>query len=232
MTEMADRATLTVPHFDRTAETYDARIPNAIPGYTTLHDLAETLLATETRPDARVLIVGAGTGYEARRYAQHHPGWMLTAVEPSTEMTARAHAYLDHDADRIAWHTGTLDTLPATAPFDAATLLLVLHFLPDDGTKRDLLRDIAQRLKPGALLLIADLFAAHEADWARWAAYQRLKHVPEEAIERGLSLSQEILHRITEDRLAVLLHEAGFSYPERWYHALHVGGWLCRRSSD
>ncbi|MEM6647218.1 MAG: class I SAM-dependent methyltransferase [Bacteroidota bacterium] len=233
---MGDSATLAVEHFDRTAETYDDRIGHGIPGYATLHDVAEVLLAADVGPSGEVLIVGAGTGYETRRYAHRHDGWRLTAIEPSAEMSAIALDHAEHVPDRIAWHTGTLDTLPEgdlqSDLYDGATLLLVLHFLPDDGTKRDLLRAIAQRLKPDAPLLIADLFDTHADDWTRWAAYLRMNGAPDEAIARGMRMSQSLLHRITEDRLAVLLHETGFGKPERCYQALHVGGWLCHRLSD
>ncbi|MEM1096136.1 MAG: class I SAM-dependent methyltransferase [Bacteroidota bacterium] len=232
MADTTDSATLAVDHFDRTAETYDERIPNGIPGYATMHDVAEMLLAADVGRSGHVLIVGAGTGYETRRYAHRHGGWRLTAIEPSAEMSAIALEHAEHVPGRIAWHTGTLDTLPLGTLHDGAVLLLVLHFLPDDGTKLNLLRDIAQRLKPGAPLLIADLFDTHADDWKRWAAYLRMNGAPDEAIARGMRLSQSLLHRITENRLAVLLHEAGFSTPERFYHALHVGGWVCHRLSS
>ncbi len=36
--------------------------------------------------------------------------------------------------------------------------MLVMHFVPDDGFKLWLLKNIAQRLKPGAELILADLY--------------------------------------------------------------------------
>ncbi len=52
-------------------------------------------------------------------------------------------------------HRGTISELDETN-FDAATALLEMHFLPDDGEKLDFLKAIHNRLKRGAKLILAD----------------------------------------------------------------------------
>ena len=41
--------------------------------------------------------------------------------------------------------------------FDAATAMLVMHFLPGDGPKDRFAREISLRFKPGAKFVLADL---------------------------------------------------------------------------
>lgn len=45
---------------------------------------------------------------------------------------------------------GKLSDLPLDRAFDAATLIGVLHHIPDDCAKLSVLKDIAQQLKPRA----------------------------------------------------------------------------------
>ena len=65
---------------------------------------------------------------------------------------------------RVRLYPSMVAELPKFEPFDVATLLLVLHFLEDDGSKLGLLRDIAEHLKPGAPLVLGDLFGPPWSD--------------------------------------------------------------------
>src|SRR5689334_22891485 len=134
------------------AKGYDHRIEQMIPGYTLMHKLTEVYLSGELPEQARVLMVGAGTGAEVVECGSKHPGWMITAVDPSSEMIKLGRQKADAAglSDRVQWQDTSLKKLPYSEPFDAATLLLVIHFLPDDGGKAAILEHIAERLKPGA----------------------------------------------------------------------------------
>ena len=57
--------------------------------------------------------------------------------------------------DRTEIVLGAVDDLPPDERFDAATLTGLLHHLPGDEAKRAVLRSIAQRLRPGAPLVLA-----------------------------------------------------------------------------
>src|SRR5690606_41092059 len=61
-----------------------------------------------------------------------------------------------HDALPI-FHRGYLDSLPASNAFNAATCLLVSQFMLDREARSGFFREIAQRLKPGAILVSSDL---------------------------------------------------------------------------
>ena len=146
--------------FDRgRAEGYNLDIRKAIPSYEALHGMAHSLLQVNLNKSAKVLIVGSGTGMELVNYCQQNPKWLLTGVDPSAEMMAIAEEELVSLGyrERVKLHTGYVDTLAKTEPMDGATLVLVMHFLPDDGSKLKLLKDIARHLKPGSEFILADL---------------------------------------------------------------------------
>lgn len=119
---------------------------SAIPGYELLHETA-ALLTNALGAEARMLVVGAGTGEEVMRLALQHPGWRFVAEDPSAAMLAVAREKLTAAglADRVEFVVGPIENVPADAPFDAATLILVHHFQPDDGAKLAMMRAIAAR---------------------------------------------------------------------------------------
>jgi tRNA (cmo5U34)-methyltransferase len=213
---------------------YDERIRDRIPAYDTLHEMTADLLAETLPTDARVLVVGAGTGEETVRCARLGPGIRVTAIEPSTAMHGIA-------AERIAreglgGQVDLVEGLVTAAPLeqvDAVTAILVMQFIPDDGGKAACLREVARRMKPGALFVTADLvgeqgtprFESVLGAWARWRA------------RRGAD-AQELagyFHRVrhelaivSEERYRTLLVEAGFADITRFFGAFAVGGYFAR----
>lgn len=226
-------------HADR-ARRYDDTIRRVLPGYDTLHALSAVMLETAGAGDAaRVLVTGAGTGTELELMARRNPGWHLVACDPAEGMLAVAQARLEEAGlDRqVSLHVGITDSLPPQDLFDAAACLLVLHFLPDDGTKLALLHSVARRLRPGAPLVIADMaedpasprFRHLLAAWTRWQAEAGID--PQE-IEKGLRHIERDIHFIPETRFAALLGEVGFTPPERYFGGLLFTGSLCHRTQD
>ncbi|MGE5545458.1 MAG: class I SAM-dependent methyltransferase [Solirubrobacterales bacterium] len=219
------------------AQAYDNRMRAAIPGYEALHQLACGMVAEETGGQGRVLVVGAGTGAECVALAEACPGVSVVGADPAEDMLEMArHKIEAHGlAARIHLHPTYVADLPRMAPFDAATLLLVMHFLPDDGAKQALLSDIAARLNPGAPLILADLFGpAWEDPWqaelrAFWGHLQRAAGIPAEDVAKGFTRVDKSIHPVTEARLAELCAAAGFEAPKPFFRALCFGGWLLRR---
>ena len=144
------------------AEVYDQQFA-ALGAMKDLMHLILRVRFAELPPDARVLVVGAGTGQEVRVLAPLFPGWRFTLVDPSEGMLAVAerHATNEGFVERCAFHHGYLASL-AEAPHDAATSILVSHFLTDADERGEFFEDIATRLKPGGLLFNADLSADRE----------------------------------------------------------------------
>ncbi|MGE5516243.1 MAG: class I SAM-dependent methyltransferase [Bacteroidota bacterium] len=219
------------------AQAYDRRIRAAIPGYEALHELACVVVAEATGGEGRVLVAGAGTGAECVALGTACPALHVVGIDPAEDMLAQAgNKVAEHGlTERVRLYPSKVSDLPTFEPFDAATLLLVLHFLPDDGSKLELLRDLAKHLKPGAPLVLADLFGPPwDEPWQAelrtyWRHLQRAAGIDGADVDKGFSHVDRDIHPITETRLGELLEEAGFGPPRPFFQALCFGGWLARR---
>ncbi|MCC0177148.1 methyltransferase domain-containing protein [Waterburya agarophytonicola K14] len=229
--------------FDRDrANQYDLDIRKAIPGYEALHSMTQSLLATSLSPTANLLIVGSGTGMELINYCQQKPQWSLTGVDPSLDMMEIAKQELDRRKllERVNLHTGYLNTLPVTELMDAATLILVMDFIQDDGSKLQLLKNIANHLKPGAEFILADLYgeksAAYFAKFKQaWQTlyFSQLDDTGKAKAEQNFEASIEnSIYFISEARIIELLNIAGFSQVTKFYNAFLFGGWTAKYTGN
>lgn len=225
--------------FDRERATqYDLDIRKAIPGYESLHGMAQSLLQTSLSGSAKLLIVGSGTGMELVNYSKVNPSWSLTGVDPSSEMMAIAQSAIVEGKlqERVNLHTGCVNSLPETEPMDAATLILVMHFLSDDGAKLQLLKDIAQRLKSGAKFIIVDLHGDKSASyfsqffkaWQNFYFSQLDDETRTEVEARFQPSINNSMYFVTEARIIELLQMAGFGQVTKFYHAFLFGGWIAQ----
>ena len=124
-----------------------------VPGFLALQQMTRLLLAERIRNDGHVLVLGAGGGLELKAFAEAQRGWRFCGVDPSAEMLALAGRTLGPLASRVEFCHGYIDGAPL-GPFDAATCLLTLHFIPEDERRRTL-TEIYRRLRPGAPLVVA-----------------------------------------------------------------------------
>lgn len=221
------------------AEAYDQGVRAMVPGYEALHDVAHALLRVALGEQARLLIVGAGTGTEILGLGEHNLEWRFAGVDPSPDMlaVARRRVAMRGLSDRVALHTGRTQDLPDSGHFDAATSILVMHFLADDGQKLAFLRSIAARLGTGAPVVLADLCGdATSPGFARflaaWWRRQLASGMPERDVEEAFRQMLSQVAFVPEQRIVALLREAGFRSVERFYGALLLGGWLACRSGD
>lgn len=138
MSEETDRPFESAKHFDgKRAAVYDDLIRRVIPGYDVLHRLIRLQLHGALGAEARILVVGAGTGMEIATLVPDRPGWRFTAVDPAPEMLEAARLRLEDAgfAGSTEFHCGQVSGLPERPLYDAACLVLVMHFMPDDGAK-------------------------------------------------------------------------------------------------
>lgn len=216
---------------DQAALDYDERIVRLVPGYALALDLMGCILATRASAPSRILAPGCGTGSEIAVLARQLPHARFTALDPSAGMLEAARSKLAAigSAERTAFVHGMVEDLPDD-PHDAATISLVLHFLPDDGSKVAFLDSVGRRLSPGAPLLLFDATASEAADegLALWLARQG--HFPE-AVQAVLTRMRTHWHRATRERVDALLAEAGFTTGRPFFQALGFFGVLAERRS-
>jgi tRNA (cmo5U34)-methyltransferase len=196
-----------------------------------LHLLTAAVLG-ELPDAARVLSVGAGTGLEIAYLAQRFPGWRFTAVEPSGPMLAVCRRKMEElgVAHRCELHEGFLDSLPPSGPFDAATALLVSQFVLDPAARTAFFRDIAGRLRPGGVLVTADLAGDTAAATFRslFEVWLRVMDVPPEKAEGLRTAYGRDVAVLPVERICEIIRAGGFGPPVRFLQTGLIHAWCAR----
>jgi len=205
--------------------------PRFMPGFEAVQRMAALLLAEHTPTDAHVLVLGAGGGLELKAFAAAQPGWRFTGVDPAAPMLDLARATLGPDAARVDLVEGTIDAAPV-GPFDAATCLLTLHFLPYDERTRTL-PEMHRRMRPGAPLVVAHAsFAQDEPARSRWldryAAYAIASGAAADEVAQARHAVGASLALLTPEEDEACLAEAGFGVIEPFYAAFTWRGWVAQ----
>jgi tRNA (cmo5U34)-methyltransferase len=181
-----------VGQFHDDADRYLALMRREVPAYDALQDaLARQTLGLEVR---RVLDLGTGTGVTLRRVLDAHPGARGVGLDASERMLAAARELLPAgDADLAAQRME--DPLPA-GPFDLAVSAFCVHHL-DGAGKAELFARVAERLRPGGRLVVADVVT------------------PEEHVERPTPIDPAVDHPDTAAEQLGWLEAAGFGNVRR-----------------
>jgi tRNA (cmo5U34)-methyltransferase len=125
-------------------------------------ELQDRLAAeTEDLEVERALELGIGTGETARRVLALQTRALLVGIDSSESMLARARA--DLPAERVQLVLGRLEDPLPPGRFDLVYSALAVHHL-EASDKALLFRRIADSLRPGGRLLLADLMLAEDAD--------------------------------------------------------------------
>jgi tRNA (cmo5U34)-methyltransferase len=162
---------------------------------------------------------------------------LLEPVDPSEPMMDLAATRLREAnlLDRTEIVLGTVDDVSG-APFDAATLIGVLHHLPGTEAKRAILSSLAARLKPGAPLILAGNYRAYASEpllLAAWAERWRQQGAgPEEVKAKQGKILQGADPPASEEIVTEMLAAAGFDPPLRFFSSLFWGAWIARRQAD
>ena len=208
-------------------------------GYDACHELSACMLSAALGAGhrARVLVGGAGgTAGEIIAAARLEPEWSFVAVDPSQPMLELARSYLV-DAEisgRTETVLGAVSDLDSAPSFDAAIMIGVLHHLPGDAAKQDILAQVARRLKPAAPLVVAGNYRPYSSQpllMAAWANRWRMNGAgPEEVRSKMGKLLQGAEPPASEEAVMSLLAGAGFEEAVRFFASLFWGAWLARRA--
>ncbi|MCG5253518.1 class I SAM-dependent methyltransferase [Brevibacillus agri] len=134
-------------------------------------------------------------------------------------------------AARVTLQEGTVDALPEQPAYAAATCLLVLHFVKGLAAKRELLQQIAARLRPGAPFCFATIAGDPQSQSFRLQTQAWQTHMLDNGIampewERfAASLGNES-DPIPESHVQALMEEAGFEHATRYFGSYLVHAWF------
>jgi len=215
-------------------EEYDTSIRLFCGAYEEMFKLSHCCLRARLPENAKVLVVGAGTGMEISEFAPLNPGWAFCGVDPSADMLAlaREKIFEKNLTNEIELIKGYVDDLKDEAVFDGATCILVMHFLKDDGTKLELLKSISRRLKRSAPLVLIDGFGEpdgmdFEDITMSWKHYPIIHGVPCETVETTFNeVIMKMVQFVPEARILELLRMAGFTRVSKYCSGFLYGGWL------
>lgn len=217
------------------ADEYGRQSRIALAGYDACQELAACMLAASlgNGKTAKVLVVGAGgTAQEIIAMARLEPHWHFTAVDPSAPMLEVAKQQLQ--ANQLLARTeivlGHVEGMAADESYDAATLIGVLHHVPGDAAKLQLLRAIRARLKPGAPLIVAGnryAYASQPLLLEAWGQRWRQHGASADEVKAKLGkILQGADPPHSEMAVQKLLHDAGFGDTTPFFSSLFWGAWL------
>ena len=225
-----------MPRFEgQGSHNYDARIQKLIPGYSLLQQLTAAKLASLFQASANFLVVGAGTGSETIAFAKANPLWTFTALDISEDMLeiARRNFSNENLQHRINIYCGELSTFISETPFDAVICFFVMHFLPHNGIKQDVLLALNQQLKSSCFLFMADLMTPlsnHE---------RRAQAVMSQNLGLTLAQSQQMLERLDSDFYPLsqsefehLANKASFAKPIQYFQAFGFHAYMLEKIAD
>ncbi len=211
---------------------YDDTAPKIIPAYHSIYELAQHLLRDRLHREAKILVAGAGTGKEIIDCSLNNPHWSFTGFDPAEAMLSIATKKVAaaNLKDKISLVYGLIDNV-IEKDFDAATSILVMHFLPDDGTKFNFLKGIADRLKPGATFILVDLEGEIGSDEyttlnAAWKNQQEFIRDESDRVSEEFTMREREVQFISQKRIESLLEEVGFLRIHKFFKAYLFGGYV------
>jgi len=207
---------------------YNQFVTTWIPNYEYYLDCLPKLLRDVVQKD--LLVVGCGTGNEIQKFVQDAAHWRITGIDPSPEMTQQANSRFQNRAE-VTIREGLVSDLDIQKKYNAATLSLVLHFLDDEGSKLQLLTDIADRLAAGATFILLDITGDQQQIKQNLHILRLLlpDDLDQQQIEHRLTRIENELCLVSEDRISELLQEAGFEPPLRFFQSSIYMGWWTKK---
>jgi tRNA (cmo5U34)-methyltransferase len=136
-------------------------------------------------------------------------------------------------AGRVTCISGDLSSVAGDAVFDAAIMIGVLHHLPGDAAKRDIMRQLAARLKDGAPLVVAGNYRAYQSRplfMAAWARRWKMSGAqPDEIRAKMDRILQGAEPPASQEAVDTLFTQNGFEQPTQFFASLFWGAWISRR---
>lgn len=197
----------------------------AIPGFDAMYRLVHAMIGSHDNGAPHVLVVGAGGGREIEELRNSRAVGSITAIDPSARNLETARGA----SPRVRFIVGTADDLPDAERFDIVTSLLVMHHLPDDGSKLAYLKSLRERLTPGGQLIHADVCFDKSAEFHNqipaFLAHADIFGVSAEAVRLELDAIPS-LPVVSGDRTRAVFSEAGLTDPQEVFRTLWYRCWV------
>ncbi|OBY77068.1 SAM-dependent methyltransferase [Paenibacillus sp. KS1] len=214
---------------------YEQTIPLKIPGYASLYEITNRLLSAQGKvgESSDILIVGAGGGQECVTLGAEHEDRTFTGIDLSERMLEIAARRVEAAGlkQRVTLIQGTIENLPPGRLYDAATCMLVLHFIQGLSAKLQLLHGIAERLKPGAPLFLSSIngepgTTAFDLQMRTWVRHMQDNGVSREETAKFAESIGTTYDPIPAIQVQELLKGAGFEQVSSYFGVYLIDAWV------
>lgn len=147
---------------------------------------------------------------------------------------ARARAEENGYATRCVFHTGYLESLPDSKPFDVATSFLVSQFLLSSSQRTGFFRAISERLKPGGILVTSDLASdtnspLYSSLLEVWLRTLSTADLTRERMQQMRAAYDRDVSILPPRAVEAIIAAGGFHNPVQFYQAGLIHAWYCQR---
>ncbi|MEM6832009.1 MAG: class I SAM-dependent methyltransferase [Pseudomonadota bacterium] len=209
-----------------------------VPGIDGLYDSMLAVFHHELVRNDPILVVGAGGGRELELLSRSERNFEVLGVDPSASMLELARGYIAQEAaSRVKLFQGYVSDLDSSRKFAAATSVLVMHFLTDDGTKAEYLKSVRSKLRTGAPYIHVDVSIESDieanncgqviaAHGQRIGAPEDIRNAPGQYAQDMRSVDKNCV--VSPARNIELLKGSGFEIVSMFFRSLWFTGWWAR----
>ncbi len=218
------------------ARVFPDMISRSVPGYRLLLELTPLIVTRAVTPGSRIYDLGCSLGAAtvAARRAVQASDVEIIAVDSSPHMVGRCREQLAADNSRVPVKVIQADILE-TEITDASLVMMyfTLQFIARDQ-RAGLLGRIADGIKPGGVLLLAEKLAFEPEASQRWLDthhhdFKRSQGYSDLEIARKRQALENVLVPETRELHHHRLHAAGFSQVIDWFQCLNFAAFAAIR---
>ncbi|MCY4170571.1 MAG: class I SAM-dependent methyltransferase [Bacteroidetes bacterium] len=218
-------------------EDYKELASLVIPGYDELFIATLALLKERIGPESQLLIVGCGTGREIEVFALGADRWTFDCVDPSQAMIEYSRQVANRlgVSSRVRFHNVYTHELEVSHQFDAATVINVMHFQKDDGSKDHLMKSVSERVRPGGTVILFDLHGEPSEPYFQlffkaWTRYMDIRGYSGEKKDRLLQRLSAGIDYVSHERIMEICQNAGLNLIRSYWSGLLYNAWIFERS--